>query len=148
MARWLAAPSPDNFKQLRQSLHEAKRLFLEELASRLAPALNARIAELPHATYEQKKELSKWLNQESRELGLTFACPKTGFPAFITGNTGSDRQVGRFVFHALKQNGGRSTSFSAAALPPLKLMPAPTEGQRTSWVDRTRSQDDEGHGSP
>lgn len=139
LADWLAQKPGNDYERARDSTAGATRLFFEECAHRLEPALNARIAQLPQATYEDKKELSKWINHEVRMLGLSVACPKTGLPAYITGHPGNDRRVGRFVFHALNPDGTRTTSYSVVKLPPLRLVRTSPETARGSWVERTQS---------
>lgn len=142
LSDWLAQKPDNDYERARGSAAEATRLFFEECAHRLEPALNARIAQMPQATYEDKKELSKWINHEVRNLGLSVACPKTGRPAYITGHPGNDKRVGRFVFHALNPDGTRTTSLTVVRLPQLRLIGASTEVTRGSWVERTQS----GHG--
>ena len=140
LSDWLAQTPDNDYDRAQGSMAEATRLFLEECAHRLEPALNARIAQLPQATYEDKKELSKWINQEVRGLGLSVACPKTGLPAFITGHPGNDRRVGRFVFHALRPDGTRTTSLTVVRLPPLRLIGTSAKATPGSWVERTQLQ--------
>jgi hypothetical protein len=140
LLEWMREPMPEDFEKLVAALQEGRRVFVEEIGSRLEPAFNAEVVRRPHGTYEEKKELSKWVNHELRGLGLTLACPKTGLPAYVTGNTGSDRRVGRFVFHALQPDGTRFVSLSAGTLPRLRLLPALTEHHRQPWVDRLRGE--------
>lgn len=135
LGRWLNAADAADYRAAREAAQRMRLILSQEIAARVEPSFNAEIAAMPQGTYDDKKALSKWINHELRELGLTVACPKTGLSVYLTGNTGNDRQVGRFLFHALQADGQRFASHSTAQLPWLRLIPALGMGSRPPWIE-------------
>jgi hypothetical protein len=115
-----ASPSYDALHRTLRTLAEGVR---EEAARALQPALNERVARIPHATYEEKKSLAKWVNTELRQLHLAIRCPKTGRPSLLQANPGSDPMIGRFRLDYMDDQGRRRTPISSIALPQLELIP-------------------------
>jgi hypothetical protein len=97
-----------------------------EVAERLGPALNRKAVDTPHGTYDEKKELAKWVNAELRRFGLALKCPKTGRPAFLVGHAGGQTGVGRFQLEITESDGRPYRPVTSVTLPALTLMPDAT----------------------
>lgn len=110
------------YEEARIAAGYATRIVQEELARELGELLNGRAASMPQATYEQKKALANWVNNELRPLGLAVRCPATGRPAVLQASVGNDRAVGAFRFDTLAADGGREQRSWATRLPRLELV--------------------------
>lgn len=110
------------YEEARIAARDATRIVQEELARELGESLNGRAASMPQATYEQKKTLANWVNNELRPLGLAVRCPATGRPAVLQASVGNDRAVGAFRFDTLAADGGREQRSWATRLPRLELI--------------------------
>ena len=109
--------------------HEVRQRF----AAELAPALNTRIQTMPHDTYEEKKELARWVNDQLEPLGLAVQCPNTGLPAKLRGHAGNWPGVGRFAFEVYS-DGKRKTPSVSDKLPELTLIDAtPPNEAEVDW---------------
>lgn len=89
------------------------------LAKAVEPSLNAQLRSMPHTTYDDKREVAKWLNAELRQLGLAIQCPKTGRPAFLVADPGGKPGIGRFQLEVTTETGKPHRSVSTASLPAL-----------------------------
>jgi hypothetical protein len=114
---------PPDYTARRSVLLEAHRVFREELASALEPALNAHLATMPQHSYEEKKDLAKWINAELRQFGLAIRDPKSGGRSILQGNPGDDPHIGRFRLDHTDNSGKRHYPVNAVVLPQLALMP-------------------------
>jgi hypothetical protein len=129
----VAQDQDSNYATLVASLTQRNHAFRQQLAAELAPALNARIRQMPHGTYEEKKELAQWVNDELEPLGLAVQCPKTGLPAKLRGHAGNWPGVGRFAFEVY-HDGKRKLSTYSDALPELTLTDAtPQQEPEKGW---------------
>ncbi len=148
LAALLAKPPKDASYEVKAKDAAAKTHALrQQIATELAPALNARIQELPHDTLEQKKELARWVNDQLEPLGLAVQCPKTGLPAKLWGIKGSYKpgeMNGSFCFEVSK-DGKKVKSAYSDALPVLTLTDAATHlepdksGQQVVGSQESRS---------
>ena len=110
--------------------YETRRCLLEQLsdisrsviAAALEPSLNKYAATVPHETYDEKKELAKWINAELRRFGLAIKSPDTGSPCLIVATTGRNPAVGRFVLDYTDEFGKRHHPLSSGTLPHLEVM--------------------------
>lgn len=121
--RSLAASLPQVYEQRAAALADMNHAFRQELANQLAPALNAKIQDIPHETLEQKEELCRWLSTQIEPLGIAVKDPKTGFPAELKADVGDRIGIGRFQFRYRKE-GKTVRSQSLNALPVLQLIDA------------------------
>jgi hypothetical protein len=115
---------PTEFLARRDAVGAIFDVVREKIAEAMEPAINAQAATMPQSTYEEKKALAKWLNAETRRLGLALKAPKTGMPCFLVATTGNHPSTGRFVFDYVDEQGRRQHPMSSATLPHLALMPA------------------------
>lgn len=114
----------EDYASLKARLDAENAAFRGKLAAELAPALNARIQEMPHETYEQKKALANWVNEQLDSLGLAVKCPKTQLPARLHGDTGSWPEIGRFQFQVATGKGRPTRTVSTDKLPVIELVDA------------------------
>lgn len=119
----LFATLPSDYAERRSILAESHRVFREELVAALEPAINAHIKTLPQQTYDDKKELSKWVNAELRQFGLSIRDPKSGNCCLLRGNTATDLHSGRFMLDYTDNLGKRHYPLTSVAIPQLTLMP-------------------------
>lgn len=116
--------APAGYDSLRRRLRRLNDVVCEETAIALQPALNERVQRMPHATYEEKKELSRWLNAELREFGLAIECPKTGQPTLLHANPTHDAERGRFRLDRMDDQHRFTTTLTSTELPIFKLRSA------------------------
>jgi hypothetical protein len=142
-------PSPD-YVQLTTNLTQLYRAVQQQIVAQLEPALKAHIQRLPHATYEEKKSLTKWANGELRRYGLAIrweAVEKTGdgfekkvYPAILASDVGNHPKEGRFQLEYMSQSGKKLRPISTAEMPRLldyfRLMIDDPERRRSGkWTD-------------
>ncbi len=104
---------------------ECERVFdggREAVGRVLEPALNAEAQQRPRHTYEEKKELAKWINGELRRFGLALKGPRTDRPCLLMGNPGGRPGFGRFVLEYTDEAGKRHHPLTSVELPGLTLM--------------------------
>jgi hypothetical protein len=117
---------PESYAPLTAKLHEADCSFREAVGKRLEDALNRQVAEMPQASYDDKRALAKWVNAELRRFALALICPKTGRPAALVADKGRTEKIGRFQFLSEAPDGRMVRAYSSATLPRLELI-APGE---------------------
>lgn len=120
----VVAAIPQPYGKKHEALLKLSIATRAAIARVLEPALNEEAKSHPQNTYEEKKQLAKWINAETRRLGLALKAPKTGEPCFIVATTGNNPNVGRFVFDYIDDQGKRQHPMSSITLPALELMPA------------------------
>ncbi len=108
------------YEEVQAAASAATQAVREEVASALASPLNERAAQMPQATYEEKKELAKWVNAQLRPFGLAVRCPATGRPAILHAGVGGDRAVGTFRFDTMAHDGRREQRSWSTRLPQLE----------------------------
>lgn len=101
-----------------QGVHEHIRV---KIAAALEPLLNLEAARHPQSTYDEKKELCKWINAELRRFGLALAVPDRSEPCFLLANPGGRPGFGRFMLYYFDGNGRRRDALTAVSLPHLSL---------------------------
>ncbi|MFN0007210.1 MAG: hypothetical protein ACKVXR_04820 [Planctomycetota bacterium] len=139
---WLNRPPELDLDAELSSSGQARRLFLQELADRVAPALNERLLRTSQETYEEKKALARWVNKTLRELDLAVECPRTGMPAAIA-TYSSQSHKGSFQLQVTLPDGKTTHSRSASYLSNLRLT-ARDIGMNppTRWHSRHGSNDE------
>jgi hypothetical protein len=129
-----AATSPAMSEGEYQTVYETIRREVEQyrsdVAKRFTPIFNARFASTPHQSYEQKKALCRWANEQLRELGLAVKCPKTGLPAIYVADTGPHPERGRFRLKVTTEDGKLRHTLTALEVPTVELMPDPPRREK------------------
>lgn len=110
-----------DFAALRQQMTESFDRNREQIAAELEQPLNDEVSHRAHESYEQKKELAKWVNAELRRFGLAIKCPKTGRPAILIGHATGVPGVGRFHIEVLGEEGVAKRTYTGVQLPKLEL---------------------------
>lgn len=119
----LLTEKPDsNYEYVATCLREARQVFHELVAEQLQESLRTEMQSMPHQSYEEKKRLAVWTNNELREMGVAIKCPKTGKAATLQVDPGGNATiVGRFL---LRPYGDRThRTYCSANLFPVSLMP-------------------------
>ena len=137
----LTAGLPADYDGLSAALTEIHHAYRQNLADSLTPALTVKIQEKPHAGYEDKKELAKFVNAELRKYGLTIKCPKTGRPASLGADPGNHPAEGRFHLLTEAEDGKKVRTLNTPQLSTLlegfELMPDDPDRKRWGkWADR------------
>jgi hypothetical protein len=114
------APYEMKAEKLAGLSHEVR----QRIAAELAPALNIKAQAMPHHTYDEKKELARWVNDQLRRFDLAIKCPKTGQPSLLLVMTGDHPEIGRFVIEHKTPEGKRVRPVTSTKLPHLELMEA------------------------
>jgi hypothetical protein len=114
------APYEMKAEKLAGLSHEVR----QRIAAELGPALNIKAQALPHDTYDEKKELARWVNDQLRRFDLAIKCPKTGQPSLLLVMTGDHPAIGRFVIEHKTPEGKRVRPVTSTKLPHLELMEA------------------------
>ena len=128
---------PEDYDGRAAALTEFNHACGRHLADQLAPALNAKVHGMPHATYEEKKALAKWVNDELRRFDLAIKCPKTGQPSLLLAGPGNHPEAGRFILEHKTSDGKRVRPVNSPVLPHLELMEAnPRREALQEWRDR------------
>ncbi len=142
-------PKDAVYVELTQDLEGLNHDFRREIAARLEPAMNAHVSAMPHDTYDEKKSLAKWVNEELRKYGLAVKCPKTGNPGLLVASPGDNPETGRFQIDILTPDGKRKRTFSSVSLPTLELTEASARrSPEVTWSDRIRHGENQGPGTP
>jgi hypothetical protein len=126
VGRTVLGPAAEDYGAVAGKLSDAHRGFRRAVAEVLEPALNAQAGATPHDTYDGKREVARWVNEELRGHGLAVKCPKTGQPALLVADPGQDGGRGRFQFDILTAAGRRKRTLSSVELPRLELIDAIT----------------------
>lgn len=113
------APYDERAEKLARLNHDVRQY----IAAELGPDLNARIQAMPHDTYEEKKELARWVNEELRRFDLAIKGP-TGEPSILLVMPGHEPEIGRFVIEHKTREGKRVRPVTSTQLPYLELMEA------------------------
>jgi hypothetical protein len=112
---------PSGYDDARRFLAKLSDAVREKIAAALEPRLNAEARNRPQQTYEEKKELAKWITAELRRFGLALSVEGTTRPCLIMANTGGRPGIGRFALYYTDDAGRRHDVYSPGNLPDLKL---------------------------
>ncbi len=120
---------PFSFGDLPASYADAYTLILEksqqfraQVASVLAPRLNAHLKTLPQDNYADKQALATWVNNELRQLGLAIRCPKTGKPATLVADSRGQGEYARFRLDVRGDDGRHLRTMTSTTLPEFELI--------------------------
>lgn len=132
-----------DYDGLSAALTEIHQAYRQNLADSLTPALTVKMQEKPHAGYEDKKELAKFVNAELRKYGLTIKCPKTGRPASLGADPGNHPAEGRFHLLTEAEDGKKVRTVNTPQLSTLlesfELMADDPDRKRWGkWTDRVQ----------
>jgi hypothetical protein len=128
---------PADYARRRESLVQLFDACRMEMAGALEPALNARVALMPHETYEDKKTVANYVNAELRRFGLAIRCPRTGLACSLRADPGRRPTIGQFQLDVVNEEGRRIHPYRSVELFPLTL--ALDDVRRVSYGERTRS---------
>jgi hypothetical protein len=133
----LFADLPTDLDGRAAALSDIHRKFRQEFVTKYQPLLNARIQAMPHDTYEQKKDLAKWVNEELRRFGLAIRCKvemqeaegvvERVYPAILVADASNNTaETGRFRLEY--QGWGKpKRKLLTIGAPMLELMVAPSK---------------------
>jgi len=127
-------PKKPTYKEIRAECVREYDRTRNAICVVLSAALNEEASARPHSTYEEKKELSRWINAELRQFGLALKCDRTDRPCLLMGNPGGRPGIGRFVFEYTDDTGKRHHPLTSVELPGLMLMP--DDLTRSSYGER------------
>jgi hypothetical protein len=134
-----AAPKGAGYAELAQNLEGLNHDFRREMAARLEPALNAHVQAMPHDTYDEKRILVKWVNDELRRFDLAVKCPKTGSSGLLHADPGNHPEIGRFQIEIKGDDGKRRRTVNSPELFHLELMNAPPRREALAeWHGKVR----------
>jgi hypothetical protein len=142
IAASLSKPPATEYGQLASDLAELNRDVREEIASRLEPALNAKIQAMPHDTSEEKRMVARWVNEELRRFNLAIRFEKDGeeYPATLVVQSEKYTPNGRFRLEYKTPDGKAQRALYEEHVPSLSLMEAPPRREPLRWAERTARQ--------
>ncbi len=126
-----------SYDEARAVLLDFESSAREAIARALSPHFVYHVTFMPQETYDEKRELAKWVNGELRRFGVAIRCPKTDLPAFLVADPGGRPGFGRFQLE-VTLDGKPHRSVSSGTLMHLSLMAAPVKRDADS-PDRGRS---------
>lgn len=140
LAALLDVPKDSGYDAVAQRLEQVSRDIKREVAARLLPVLKDEMRRRPHESFDDKKILVKWVNDELRRFGLAIKSPKSDRAATLSCNAGNHPEEGRFRL-ASEDNDGRPQSFNTPRLSELLdnlvLIDAPTRREALAeWHGR------------
>ncbi len=129
-----SAPYEEKAEKLASLNHEVR----QRIATELAPVMNARIQAMPRDTYEEKKELARWVNEELRRFDLAIK-GSTGQPSALVavGGNPPDVGLGRLQLEHKSPEGKRVRTQLRVQLPLFELMEAhPRREALREWHEK------------
>lgn len=122
LIKLLQADTLGDYERTARRLRLARETLHEEVAHQLEPVLNQHVQDMPKESFEEKRDLSRWLNAELRNQGLAIRCPKTGKPAMLFADAGHDPSTGRFQLTLISDQDGRRRTKSSSELSEFELL--------------------------
>jgi hypothetical protein len=118
---------PENYSDRYAALQKIRHAFHLQMATVFEAALNAHLAEKPQETRQERQELTGWINQQLRDIGLCVQCPKTKEPAFLVVDWqyADDPESTRFRFAIRSETGKSCHTAARRKLPHLHLVEHP-----------------------
>ena len=103
-------------KKLRQAFHA-------ELANVAGPALNALLRDKEGDDVDSRRRASSWANEQLKDLGLAFRCPRTGEPSILVVDQRDAKDAhGRFRLEHREVTGRNVRTLTTTDLPVFDLM--------------------------
>lgn len=138
LAEWLQRPQ--DASSIEDIVHEfmaIRALYLQEMASRLNPALNAYIVSQPQRTYDEMSSLARTVNHWLQHLDLAVKCPQTGGDGYLSAHNARPSQP-RIGIRSRDQHGHQLRGGSRRTLAEIQLVPASTMRTRArlTWAER------------
>jgi hypothetical protein len=128
---------PNEYESRKAVVRSAYNAFKGWAASVLEWPLRQELRSMSQESYEQRKELGRWVNHECRSFGLAVACPKTGKPSLLMADPSGGRAgVGSFKFEIVGDSGKKTCLCYRSTLPEIKLIPDSEE--RSHWAEHAR----------
>jgi hypothetical protein len=117
---------PSETEPQRDALAVIRQAFYHELSKQFQPVVNRFAASQPQHTQEERSVLAVLLNQMTREMGLSLACPRTERPAVLVSEVKRERGTStlRYRFYSNNDAGRRTASCTCYELPELTLCQA------------------------
>jgi hypothetical protein len=129
---------PQEFEECKQQLHHIRASFHREICNVFESRINAEIRSRPQNTYDEKRELSSWVNQEARDMGLTVTSPKSGSPSILNADYATDKEKdSRFRIISTSSDGQRH-SVILRDLTKLRFQQAPPREEGSTVLFRRR----------
>jgi hypothetical protein len=135
-----------DYAALVQHLLSIQHFTRKVLAECLAKSLDQELRVIPQKTYEQKKDLARWLSCQLKAFNLAIRCPQTGLPAKLIANPGRNRSGGFFMLHVKHPDRGVIRPVSrknlSDLLPFVLIDEAPRREALAEWRERTGTDTD------
>lgn len=120
----LAITTNDPEKQLSE-LQALRRMFHDELAEAVQPAINSVLRERDRDDVESRRALCSWANEKLRLLGLTVKDPQ-GRPSILFADArDADDSAGRYRLEHRDSTGRAVRTGTSPTVPELTLMSDP-----------------------
>jgi hypothetical protein len=114
---------PFEYAECYRALVELSHDFRQEVADVLQPRLNRQLQTMAQDTYEEKRLLASWVNNELHQIGLAIKCPKTGKPATLVADIrGGRTDSSRFRLDVRNDDGRHIRTVTVNQLPELELI--------------------------
>ena len=120
--RTLLGDLPDGYVERYAKLKAVGRVFHDELAAALQPAVAADAQRLPGLDLAQRRGWASDRNEELRALHLAFRCPRTGRPAALIVDT-KDADPSHMRYRFQVYEGSRAVkTLTSTSLPQLEIV--------------------------
>ena len=135
-------PHATDFGEMVDAVEKLQGEFKRQIIARLLPPLKEEMQRMPHESYEQKKEIVRFVNSNLRRLDLAVKSPKTGLPATFRPFPGNHPEVGSFQLRS-EDADGREKTFTTPDLATLLdnfelVEAAPRREALSEWRDRVK----------
>ena len=140
--RGVLADLPEDYPVYFKAASELRHHFHTELAAGLQTRLNRHLQGMAQETYDEKRALATWVNEQLRSLGLAIKCPKTGRPGSLLADfKDSEGDVSRFRLEVRDEHGGKTRIVVGRHLAELELMEdAPRQEPLAGWARKARAE--------
>jgi hypothetical protein len=140
LTQQLLATLPRDYQSCRRTLAALSHAFRNELAEAFEGHLNTYIQTLPQQTYQERKVIASFVNEELRELGLAIKCPRSGRPAILIADVkNSTDGTGRFRLESRNDGGHKYRTRTSSKLFALNLIEdSPRKEGMARWTQCDR----------
>ena len=129
------AELPKEYSAARREAAAISHAFHQELAAAIGPRLNEHLKTLRQESYEEKRTLAAWCNQELRSMHLCIRCPRTGREGILLADiVGGQYDAPRFRIQTKDERGRVARTYASRELPSFELMEAaPRQEGQSRW---------------